>query len=837
MTTANTFTDPYVAPSHGHSERVARGTAFAVSVAAVTVLVGWAVQNPSLQSLFLTQVTVKANTAIGLLAAAGAILLLPSPRSSPLRIVARVLGAVVTLLGALTLAQYVFGVNLGIDEMIFRAPAYVGQTSTPGRMSAVTASCFAILGPALLLVDIRPWRDICPAQPLFVVNAAVALIALLGYAYGIIPTVGVGQGMQIAIPTAIALVLLSVGGLSIRPDTGWMRVLRSPDAGGMLARRLLPFAFLVPLLLGAFRMLGTWQNTFSPATLSAIVAVTTMLAFGMVMIRTASVLDVADRERQASERHRVTLVVEEKAARERAAAEHAAREIAEQAAREKAEALSVLDVVLNSAPTALALFDVQLRISRVNPAFEALTGLERNVHSKQDISRLLPGLASQIQPVLERVVSSGEPARNVELAGDPESNLRNRHWLASFYPVRRGSELMGVGAVMLETTERRGLELQLVQSQKMEAIGNLAGGVAHDFNNLLTVIKSYSEMALETLEPGALREDIGEIRDAANRAAALTGQLLAFSRKQMVQPRALDVNEVVTRVERMLCRLIGEDVDLVLALANDIGTVKADPGQVEQMIMNLAVNARDAMPNGGKLTIQTGNVRLADDDVQRRIGVPPGSYVMLAVSDSGSGMSPETVRRAFEPFFTTKPAGKGTGLGLATVYGIVKQAGGDIGIYSELGHGTSFKIYFPLVPMAAVPIAAPADGPPPRGDETILLIEDDDAVRGVAARMLTRAGYDVLEASKVTEALNIVRNNGHQIALVLTDMVMPEMSGSEVAREVLAMRPSARVLFMSGYTEDTVMRHRILDRDAAFIEKPFTPEGLMRKVREVLDRT
>jgi PAS domain S-box-containing protein len=387
-----------------------------------------------------------------------------------------------------------------------------------------------------------------------------------------------------------------------------------------------------------------------------------------------------------------------------------------------------------------------------------------------------------------------------------------------------------------DVSQRRLLEEQLRQSQKMEAVGRLAGGVAHDFNNLLTVISSYSQLVMEDM--GAAdprRADLVEVRKAATGAATLTRQLLAFSRQQVLEPKVIDLNEVVAGAGQMLKRLIGEDIDLVTALSPDLGAVKVDPGQVEQVIMNLAVNARDAMPDGGKLTIETATVTLGQDYADAHRVVPPGSYVLLSVSDSGSGMDEAVKARLFEPFFTTKEQGKGTGLGLATVYGIVKQSGGFIWVYSEVGHGTTFKIYLPLVDEA---VSGEPTSPPPaslHGTETILVAEDAVAVRSVAREVLRRHGYHVLAAAEGREALMAADRHPGPIHLLITDVIMPEMSGRQVADRLKERRPTIKVLFVSGYTDDAIVRHGILEPGISFLQKPFSPESLARKVREVLD--
>jgi len=387
-----------------------------------------------------------------------------------------------------------------------------------------------------------------------------------------------------------------------------------------------------------------------------------------------------------------------------------------------------------------------------------------------------------------------------------------------------------------DMTERRALEHQFRQAQKMEAVGRLAGGVAHDFNNLLTVILSYADMLLESVAPDDARaDDLGEIRKAAVTAGSLTRQLLAFSRQQVIEPRVLDLNDVVASSEKMLRRLIGEDIDVKTELSSDPLTVMIDPGQLEQVMMNLAVNARDAMPGGGRLTLETESVTLDAEYAREHWPAHAGRYAMLAVSDTGSGMDEQTRSHIFEPFFTTKGIGKGTGLGLATVYGIVKQSNGFIWVYSEIDHGTSFKIYLPLVDQAPEQYATKSESGALRsGTETVLLAEDAEPVRAAARQILERYGYTVLEAPNGTAALNTAKH-ASKIDLLLTDVVMPEMSGRELAAGFTTLKPNAKVLFMSGYTDDAIIRHGVLRPGTAYLQKPFSPETLARKVREVLD--
>jgi PAS domain S-box-containing protein len=382
------------------------------------------------------------------------------------------------------------------------------------------------------------------------------------------------------------------------------------------------------------------------------------------------------------------------------------------------------------------------------------------------------------------------------------------------------------------------LQEQLRQAQKMEAIGHLAGGIAHDFNNILTVIKGRSELALFKLPAGdPLRGDIEEIKWASVRAASLTQQLLAFSRRQILEFKVLDLNAVLLDLDTMLRRVIGEDIDLVTVLGEDLGKVKSDPSQIEQVILNLVVNARDAMPGGGKLILETANVELDEDYVRAHVAVTPGSYVRLSVSDTGVGMSPELKKRIFEPFFTTKESGKGTGLGLSMVYGIVKQTGGNIWVYSEPGQGTVFKIYLPRVDE---PVDRPDESfrfeEAPRGRESILLVEDEEAVRELAAEFLRNQGYAVVEASQGDEAFLVCGMHKGAIDLMVTDVVMPGMSGRELAGQLGSLRPGMKVLYMSGYTDDSIVRHGVLEKGVNFIQKPFSMVRLAQKVREVLDK-
>jgi PAS domain S-box-containing protein len=405
------------------------------------------------------------------------------------------------------------------------------------------------------------------------------------------------------------------------------------------------------------------------------------------------------------------------------------------------------------------------------------------------------------------------------------------------YPMRRGGAVVGAVVTFLDISERRNVEAQLRQAQKMDAIGQLAGGVAHDFNNLLMVISAYSELMLDALKAeNPLRRNAEEILTAAHRAAELTRQLLAFSRKQLQALQVLDINSVLAEISRMLPHLIGEDIELVIAPGKKLAKVKADAGQMEQILMNLAANARDAMPQGGKLTIETANVSVDETYVQKQAVMRPGDYVLLTVTDTGGGIPPEHLPHIFEPFYTTKPEGKGTGLGLATVYGIVKQSEGFIWVYSEAGLGTTFKIYLPCAAQGT----KRAEPRTPEivsigGSETVLLVEDESAVRHSEREFLMRNGYTVLEARNGADALEVARGFKGTIDLLVTDVVMPSMGGPQLAEHLVLERPQMRVLFVSGYAESTILRRGVVDLRTSFLQKPFSLRTLAGKIRKILE--
>jgi two-component system cell cycle sensor histidine kinase/response regulator CckA len=500
----------------------------------------------------------------------------------------------------------------------------------------------------------------------------------------------------------------------------------------------------------------------------------------------------------------------------------------------------LLQSVLNHTLDGIISIDERGTISMMNRAGERLFGRSTHEVVGQNIKMLMPApyhgehdayLANYTRTGDAKIIGIGREVKGLRKDGSTfpldlavtEFQFDNQRYFVG---------------IVRDISDKKRLEEQLHQSQKMEAFGQLAGGVAHDFNNLLTVISGYSELLMAELPPDDPKKKMADqIHRAGKRAAALTRQLLAFSRQQVLEPKVLDLNVVVTDIEKMLRRLIGEDVQFTTVLGAAISPVKVDSGQIEQVIMNLAVNARDAMPQGGKLTIETREADLEESYTQTHPEAKTGRFVMIAISDTGCGMTPEVKARIFEPFYTTKDVGQGTGLGLAVVHGIVKQSGGNIDVYSEVGVGTTFRIYLPTVQQPAATSAGSAPEMPSRGSETILLVEDEDSVRELAMFVLRQCGYKVMTAPEGLAALQLVANCREKIDLLLTDVVMPQMGGRKLAETLLAEHPELRVLFMSGYTDDAVVRHGVLQSNANFLQKPFSPNSLAQKVRDVLDHT
>ncbi len=489
--------------------------------------------------------------------------------------------------------------------------------------------------------------------------------------------------------------------------------------------------------------------------------------------------------------------------------------------------------LVENAPSVIMTVDRGGIVKYASSAMAQLDG--REVVGQSVYGLVRPDQAGDLEQALESVLRDGDRL-TVEVAGLGSTDMR---WHSvRLGPIYEEGQISGAILIASDITERRLLEDQLRQSSKMEAIGQLAGGVAHDFNNLLTVINGYSQFIVRRLKADdPLRRDLEEIRQAGERASRLTRQLLAFSRRQNLELRVMDINAIIDGMCSMLSRVLGEDISLDLNLASDLGTVKVDAGQVEQIVLNLALNARDAMPDGGFLMVETANVVLDEESTGAHVGLGPGRYVRLVIADTGCGISPAVRDHLFEPFHTTKDPGKGTGLGLATVYGIVKQFGGEILVYSEQGHGASFKIYLPRVDAGPATEAPDLDesNELPGGHETVLVVEDKPEVRLFTVRVLERLGYRVLDASQGNDALRLLKSYTGPLHLVLTDVVMPEMSGVDLIARLATIRSDFATIYTSGYTDHAIMRRGVLAPGTRFIEKPFSVEALARTVRRVLD--
>ena len=716
------------------------------------------------------------------------------------------LSFIVFSIALLTLAEYVSGRNLGIDELLFRDVAGLVKSPFPGRMSPITAGNFLLLACGMVLLGFeRLTHRHVWTQALALVAGVLTLMVLMGYVYSVRSLYGLSSHTQVALHTAIGFALLAAGILFVSPEQGLMALGVSGGAGGRLLRRLIPAAIVIPPLIGWLRLQGQRAGWYGTEFGLALFAASNVCFFTCLIWLYARSAEAADLERtQAEERLR-------------------------------AQKESFHHLFANN-PLPMWVWDQETtRFLEVNEAAVAHYGYSRDEF-----------LNMVLADVRHSEDAAGSKSRMAEHPPAPVTQDESRHRRKDrrIIEVKTTShvlEFTGHKAVLEmseDITERKRLEQQFLQAQKLEAVGRLAGGVAHDFNNCLTVILGYCALVLE--RAGAdhpLRESLEMIHDAGERAAAVTRQLLSFSRKQVFQPRILDLSRTVSAMLKMLQSLIGEDVEVVQRLAPDLWQIQADPAQIDQILMNLAVNARDAMPKGGKLVVETANVELDHMYAQGHLPVRPGPHVMLAVTDTGTGMDKETQSKIFEPFFTTKEKGKGTGLGLATVYGIVKQSGGYIWVYSELGRGTTFKVYFRRAEeKSAEPIKVQRPARPIFTEsQTVLVVEDDESLQKLSCQFLQSSGFAVLQASNGAEALQIASLHPGPIHLLITDTVMPGLSGSELVRRLQAQRPETKVLYVSGYADDTVMTHGISSQGEAFLQKPFSKTELINKVVQLLE--
>jgi PAS domain S-box-containing protein len=812
------------------SRAIARACAFTVAVIAATALAGWWLGAPVLRSWVTAFVGMNPVTALTFLAAAAALLAVAGGgRRLHGSAVTRLLGLIVVVLPLFCVSRLYLPWDLGPDRWLFSRKLAVPTDGFANRMAPVTAIAFVLLGTSLLLLTSRMRIVRRVALAIATLMALVALIVVVDYAYA--SSLAVVPGLiPVALNTAVAFIVSGVALHCARPGDGLAGLLLSRRVGSSIAIRLLPAALLVPLAIGWGELRGEQAGWFDTAGGAAIVSITTALILAGMIWKIGGSINRADRMRTLAERQvrnfnaRLEVRVAERT--------HELRETQAQFQQKADELRGWFD----ASPLASCSLMPDSRVLSWNPAAEALFGWT----ASEVIGRSLPIVAADHALAAQQLndqVLAGRPVTNLET----QRMHKDGHAIDVTISTARLHDAdgtpRGIVAVYGDIRERINLEGQLRQSQKLEAIGRLAGGVAHDFNNILMVIQSAAEFVLADLpEDDTRRQDVIDIADASHRAANLTRQLLAFSRQQVLNLRILDVNRVVETIEPMLRRLIGVDVSLVVRLGARLSSVKADSGQLDQVLMNLVVNARDAMPSGGTILIETAKVTLGDDFPRGHLTAGPGEHIMLSVMDTGSGMDAETQRQIFEPFFTTKALGQGTGLGLAMVYGIVKQLGGHIWVYSELGQGTTFKIYLPVCsePDANAEVVIDESRGVTTVGATVLVVEDAAPVRASVRRMLERCEYHVLEASNGQDALDLLDSGTQPVDLVLSDMLMPGMTGRELRDRLVQQEGSPPVLLMSGYSAEAITRLGNSADIGAVLEKPFSVEQLVQKIEETL---
>jgi len=770
----------------------------------LAAIAGWALGERTLTSVTPALVPMTINAALSFACSGLALLLFQrAERRGALRAKAGgvALAGLVLLIAVTTIAEYLFDVNLWIDQFIIQEQVKEVFVPFPGRMAPYTAFNFLLLGIALLGRGGRKEQGRRLSRILARTVGAIALAAQIGYVYSLVSFGKFESYTGMAFLTSAAFLLLVTAILLDDPESEVVRALTSNSLGAVLEKRLLPAAVFVPFLVGWIGMEGQNAGLYNPALGIALFTTANIVIFFMLILWCARTLQVVDGERLEA-----------------------------QAALQKSS--DMLSSMIRASPMPIIGIDNNEKVCIWNPAAERVFGWSEEELLGKDYPLVPPAQLLQYENTLRELkvrgaISSRETTR---LAKDGKI-VQVRASGAAFRD-KNGNVLGWVGTLE-DVTEQRQL-----QAQKMEAVGMLAGGIAHDFNNLLGVVIGSAEFLMSGV--GAeeqSRKYVLEILKASERATTLVHQLLAFTRQQVLAPRIIVLNETVMRIHSLLQRLIGENIQLEARLAPDLGRVKVDPGQLEQVIMNLAVNSRDAMPQGGKLTIETQNLEIDEAYVRSHKDVRPGSYVMVAVSDTGTGMDAETQSHIFEPFFTTKETGRGTGLGLATVYGIVKQSGGHIWLYSEVGRGTTFKIYFPKTEETETVETQPRSGSSESsGTETILLVEDEDSLRELGAEILQQAGYRVIQARSGEEALALVEKGTVAIDLLMTDVIMPGVSGKGLAERLKPKFPHMRVLYVSGYTDDAISRHGVLEKGVQFLQKPYTRSALMQKIRGILDR-
>ena len=772
------------------------------------VLAGWILDIPFLKQPMSDATPMQATTAVAFVSA-GVSLWFFSRRV--MLGLATALGVALGILGVLSFGHVVFGPQFPIDQLWLSDPVH--------RMSPLTAINLALIGSALACSRRRDGAYL--AQYLVLLALLVATIVGIGYIYRVSNLVALGPYTSVAPHSVGLLIMAAVGVLFLHPDAGFLEVVTGDTLGGRMARRILPASIGIPILLGWVRLWGERAGAYDPKLGPPLVVVGSMILISLVVWRNAQTIARLDEQRKLvdDDLRRANESLETRVA-ERTA------QLVESRARAD-ESAEMFFRLFEYAPDALLAVTKDGRIERANARATEVFGYGREDMIGRQIDVLIPARALTDPPRhdLHAVRSDGR-AFPVDVVLSPvESPHGTLVVVVHDLTERRRTERL-----------TRAAEERLRTGQRMEALGQLAGGVAHDFNNMMTVVTGYSDLMLTQVnQEHPFYKGLSEIRKAGDRCANLTGHLLAFSRRQVLTPAVLDMGEIVADLSEMLPVLLGENVAVTVDVQPTLGRVRADRAQIEQVIVNLIVNARDAMPEGGRLTLSVRDVEIDEATAASHPGMTPGSFVRTSVADTGHGMDDETRARAFDPFFTTKPVGQGSGLGLSTAYGFIQQSGGLIYLESAVGRGTAVEVYLPRVEAEEAVVPSLLERPAPRGQETILVAEDEAAVRGLVRDVLEGAGYRLLDADCGAAALEIESSHRGPIHLLLSDVVMPGMSGPELAERFVSARRDARVLLISGYSQNIELGDVAMRAGVAFLSKPFTPAELLHRVRETLD--